>query len=114
MKWKGVMPAITTCFDEQLRVDHDFMAKHCLWLLENGCSGVVLLGSLGEGATLSFEEKHQIVQNCVKAVAESRRLSRQFQRSPQMKPLLKQRPLPMSVATVLWFCHTCIREMAAR
>ncbi len=68
MKWKGVMPAITTCFDEQLRVDHDFMAKHCLWLLENGCSGVVLLGSLGEGATLSFEEKLQIVQNCVKAV----------------------------------------------
>jgi 1-pyrroline-4-hydroxy-2-carboxylate deaminase len=68
MKWKGVMPAITTCFDEQLRVDHDFMAKHCLWLLENGCSGVVLLGSLGEGATLSFEEKRQIVQNCVKAV----------------------------------------------
>jgi 1-pyrroline-4-hydroxy-2-carboxylate deaminase len=68
MNWKGVMPAITTCFDEQLRVDHDFMAKHCLWLLENGCSGVVLLGSLGEGATLSFEEKRQIVQNCVKAV----------------------------------------------
>jgi len=68
MNWKGVMPAITTCFDEQLRVDHDFMAKHCLWLLENGCSGIVLLGSLGEGATLSFEEKRQIVQNCVKAV----------------------------------------------
>ena len=32
MNWKGVMPAITTCFDEKLRVDHDFMAKHYLWL----------------------------------------------------------------------------------
>jgi dihydrodipicolinate synthase/N-acetylneuraminate lyase len=68
MNWKGVMPALTTCFDENLKVDHAFMSKHCLWLLENGCSGIVLLGSLGEGATLSFEEKLQIVQNCVRTV----------------------------------------------
>ncbi len=69
MNWKGVMPAITTCFDENLKVDHDFMAKHYIWLLENGCSGIVLLGSLGEGATLSFEEKLQIVRNCVNNVS---------------------------------------------
>jgi dihydrodipicolinate synthase/N-acetylneuraminate lyase len=68
MKWKGVMPAITTSFDEELKVNHDFMAKHCLWLIENGCSGIVLLGSLGEGSTLSFEEKLQIVRNCAKTV----------------------------------------------
>lgn len=68
MKWKGVMPAITTCFDQNMSVDHDFMAAHFLWLLEQGCSGIVLLGSLGEGATLSFEEKLQIVQKCVKTV----------------------------------------------
>ena len=68
MKWKGVMPAITTCFDQNMSVDHDFMAAHALWLLEQGCSGIVLLGSLGEGATLSFEEKLQIVQKCVKTV----------------------------------------------
>jgi dihydrodipicolinate synthase/N-acetylneuraminate lyase len=68
MKWKGVMPAITTCFDEELKVNHDFMAKHCLWLIENGCSGIVLLGSLGEGATLSFDEKLQIVRNCLRNV----------------------------------------------
>ena len=68
MNWKGVMPALTTGFDENLKVDHAFMSKHCLWLLENGCSGIVLLGSLGEGATLSFEEKLQIVQNCVRTV----------------------------------------------
>jgi dihydrodipicolinate synthase/N-acetylneuraminate lyase len=67
MKWKGVMPAITTCFDPQLRVNHDFISGHCRWLLENGCAGVVALGSLGEGATLSFEEKLQIVRTCVRA-----------------------------------------------
>jgi 4-hydroxy-tetrahydrodipicolinate synthase len=68
MNWKGVMPAITTCFDERLSVDHDFMAEHCLRLLKNGCSGIVVFGSLGEGATLSFDEKLQIVQRCVKTV----------------------------------------------
>jgi dihydrodipicolinate synthase/N-acetylneuraminate lyase len=68
MNWKGVMPAITTCFTDDLRVDHGFMAGHCRWLLENGCSGIVALGSLGEGATLSFDEKLEILRTCVAAV----------------------------------------------
>jgi dihydrodipicolinate synthase/N-acetylneuraminate lyase len=57
MNWKGVMPAITTCFNEDLHVDHAFVGAHCRWLLDNGCTGIVALGSLGEGATLSFDEK---------------------------------------------------------
>ncbi|HEV2697216.1 MAG TPA: dihydrodipicolinate synthase family protein, partial [Terriglobales bacterium] len=68
MNWNGVMPAITTSFDANLEVDHSFMAKHCRWLLDNGCTGIVTLGSLGEGATLSFAEKVQILKNCVTAV----------------------------------------------
>ena len=68
MNWNGVMPAVTTCFDENLRVDHRFMAKHCNWLLDHGCTGLVTLGSLGEGSTLSFDEKIDIVRNCVAAV----------------------------------------------
>jgi len=69
MNWNGVMPAITTCFTADLKVDPGFIAQHCRWLLDNGCTGVVPLGSLGEGATLSFEEKAQVVRTCVKAVA---------------------------------------------
>lgn len=68
MKWQGVMPAITTPFDESLRVDHAFMAEHCRWLIDNGCSGIVALGSLGEGATLSFDEKLAVVRTCVRAL----------------------------------------------
>ncbi|MGC2185318.1 MAG: dihydrodipicolinate synthase family protein [Terriglobales bacterium] len=68
MSWKGVMPAITTCFTEDLRIDHGFMAEHCRWLLDNGCTGIVALGSLGEGATLSFDEKLDLLQTCVRAV----------------------------------------------
>jgi 1-pyrroline-4-hydroxy-2-carboxylate deaminase len=68
MNWKGVMPAITTCFDSDHRVDHEFMVRHCRWLLDNGCTGIVTLGSLGEGATLLYEEKIAILRNCVTAV----------------------------------------------
>ena len=68
MNWKGVIPAITTGFTEDLRVDHSFMTRHCRWLLDNGCAGIVALGSLGEGAALSFEEKVEILRTCVGAV----------------------------------------------
>src|ERR1051326_1912050 len=68
MNWKGVMPAVTTCFNRDLSVDHGFMAEHCGWLLDNGCAGIVALGSLGEGATLIFDEKYEILQTCVKSV----------------------------------------------
>ncbi len=68
MNWKGVMPAITTCFDVNLRVDHAFVARHCEWLIENGCTGIVVLGSLGEGATLDHAEKHELLETCVRSV----------------------------------------------
>jgi len=68
MKWKGVTPAITTPFNEDLTVDHGFLAEHARWLLENGCTGIVALGSLGEGATLSFSEKKDILGTLGNAV----------------------------------------------
>jgi 1-pyrroline-4-hydroxy-2-carboxylate deaminase len=68
MNWKGVMPAITTSFNADLSVDHGFLAEHSHLLLDNGCTGIVALGSLGEGSSLAFEEKQQIVRTCVKAV----------------------------------------------
>jgi 1-pyrroline-4-hydroxy-2-carboxylate deaminase len=68
MKWTGVMPAITTYFNEAYQVDHRFMAAHALWLVENGCTGVVALGSLGEGATLTFDEKVAILKTFTSAL----------------------------------------------
>lgn len=68
MKWKGVMPAITTSFNEDLSVDHGSIATHCNWLVDSGCTGIVALGSLGEGATLSFDEKVRILRSCVEAL----------------------------------------------
>jgi 1-pyrroline-4-hydroxy-2-carboxylate deaminase len=68
MEWKGVMPAITTCFDEALNIDHKFVAEHCNWLIDNGCTGIVTPGSLGEGATLTPDEKLALWKTCVEAV----------------------------------------------
>ena len=66
--WAGVMPAITTAFKQDLSIDHAFVARHCRWLVQEGCSGVVTPGSLGEGATLSAEEKQRLWKTCVSAV----------------------------------------------
>ncbi len=70
MNWFGVMPAMTTPFDENLAVDHAFLARHAAWLLENGSKGLVMLGSLGEGATLEHDEKIAVLKTAVK-VAEA-------------------------------------------
>ena len=71
MIWSGVMPAMTTPFDGKLAVDHHFLAQHAAWLLGNGCTGLVMLGSLGEGATLESGEKVDILKTAV-CVAEGK------------------------------------------
>ena len=70
IEWKGEMPAITTCFDANLQLDHEFTARHVTWLVENGCTGIVTNGSLGEGGTLSLEEKIALWKTCVAAVGD--------------------------------------------
>ena len=65
MKWTGVIPAMTTAFKADMSVDHAFIARHARWLVDSGCNGVVALGSLGESATLNFDEKVAILKTLV-------------------------------------------------
>lgn len=62
------MPAITTPLTSAGAVDHAFLAKHVAWLADHGSTGIVCLGSLGEGATLTFDEKVAILKTVVKSV----------------------------------------------
>ncbi len=71
MIWSGVMPALTTPFDEAMKVDHGFLAQHAAWQLGNGCTGLVMLGSLGEGATLEHAEKIAIVKTAVRVAGKA-------------------------------------------
>lgn len=66
--WHGVIPAITTPFTADGQVDHDFLAKHARHMIDSGCKGIVPLGSLGEAATLTFDEKLDIIRTLVKAL----------------------------------------------
>jgi 1-pyrroline-4-hydroxy-2-carboxylate deaminase len=71
MNWSGVMPAMTTPFDTNMKVDHGFLAQHAAWQLGNGCEGLVMLGSLGEGATLEHEEKLAILKTAVRVAGKA-------------------------------------------
>ncbi len=68
MKWQGVIPAMTTAFKSDYSVDHAFVGRHARWLVDNGCTGIVALGSLGESATLRFDEKVAILKTLVNAL----------------------------------------------
>ncbi len=68
MKWHGVMPAMTTALDAKFNIDHKFVAKHAKWMVDHGSTGIVTPGSLGEGNTLTFDEKVALWTTLVKAV----------------------------------------------
>lgn len=68
--FRGVMPAITTPFDGSFAIDHGFLKKHVAWLARHGVSGIVPGGSLGEGSSLSFDEKRALLRSCVEALGE--------------------------------------------
>lgn len=69
MKWQGVIPAITTPFKRDLSVDADLLVKQVDALVRAGCTGIVALGSLGEGGSLSFDEKKAVLRLCKEALA---------------------------------------------
>jgi 4-hydroxy-tetrahydrodipicolinate synthase len=68
MKWHGVIPAITTPFRPDLSVDADLLLKQVDALVRAGCTGIVALGSLGEGGSLSFDEKKAVLRLCREAL----------------------------------------------
>lgn len=68
MNWTGVMPAMTTAFHPDFSVHHAEVAQHAQWLVQNGCAGIICLGSLGEASTLRFHEKIDILKTVVTAL----------------------------------------------
>ncbi|MGV9452043.1 dihydrodipicolinate synthase family protein [Streptomyces sp. NPDC003635] len=66
--WRGVLVATALPLREDLSVDHEAYAEHCVWLVENGCDGVVPNGSLGEYQVLTPEERAKVVETAVAAV----------------------------------------------
>lgn len=66
--WRGVFPAITTPFHDDLSLDEPALRAHVAWLVDSGVDGIIPLGSLGEGATLAFDEKVRVLEACRAAI----------------------------------------------
>ena len=65
--WAGVFPAATTQFDASLQVDLPATQKVQKALLDDGVHGLVLMGTVGEGNSLSADEKRNILRAAVEA-----------------------------------------------
>lgn len=68
IKWEGVMPAVTTKFTADDKLDFNMFEVNVKAQLEAGVSAIILGGTLGEASTLSEEEKSELVQETVKMV----------------------------------------------
>ena len=69
--WSGVYPAATTQFDADLEVDLPATRRMQKALLREGVHGLVLMGTVGEGNSLSAAEKRAVLAGAVE-VAEGR------------------------------------------
>jgi dihydrodipicolinate synthase/N-acetylneuraminate lyase len=66
---KGVYAAIVTHFDAELNVDPDGVAAEINRLVAAGVQGIVPNGTVGEGGSLSREERRAVVEMSVVAAA---------------------------------------------
>jgi dihydrodipicolinate synthase/N-acetylneuraminate lyase len=61
-KWEGVMPAITTQFDENHQLDLKTFQKNLDAQIEAGVHGIILGGTLGEASTITAEERGLLLE----------------------------------------------------
>ena len=71
---EGVFAAALTPMNEDLSADHAEMARHCRWLLDNGCDGLAVLGTTGEANSFSIDERLAILDALIDAGIPARAL----------------------------------------
>ncbi len=69
IEWRGVFPALMTEFGQDGSLDLDGTARHIEAMLAAGCSGLVMLGTLGENSSLEAGEKRAVIEAAVATVA---------------------------------------------
>lgn len=68
IQWKGVMPAVTTKFTADDKLDFNMFEVNVKAQLEAGVDGIILGGTLGEASTLLEDEKRELVRGTVSMV----------------------------------------------
>jgi len=69
IKWKGIMPAVTTKFLENDKLDLKTFKINIEEQLSAGVHGIVLGGSLGESSTLDESEKKTLLNQTIEIVS---------------------------------------------
>ena len=67
MYFEGVVPALLTPFDESGAVDAAALGRNAEWLLDNGATGLVGTGTMGEAQSLSAGERRLVIETLVEA-----------------------------------------------
>ncbi len=60
--WQGVIPAVTTKFTADDKLDYNEMERCFKFLMDAGCDGLIACGSLGEGPFLSHDERIEVLK----------------------------------------------------
>jgi len=66
--WRGVFPAATTQFNEDLSIDIDATQRVQDALVNDGVTGLIILGTCGENNSLDAEEKRTVLKAAVETV----------------------------------------------
>jgi 4-hydroxy-tetrahydrodipicolinate synthase len=65
--WKGVYAAATTEFHDDESLDIPASKRHFERLIDGGIHGLVVLGTVGEGTSLDFDEKREVLRAGIEA-----------------------------------------------
>ncbi|MFS4492039.1 dihydrodipicolinate synthase family protein [Maribacter sp. 2308TA10-17] len=68
VNWSGVMPAVTTKFTDDDKLDMKMFKVNIDAQVEAGVNGIVLGGTLGEASTLNDDEKRVLIEETVQIV----------------------------------------------
>lgn len=66
---KGIMPALMTPFHDDFSINFPMLERLVAYHIENGCHGLFICGSTGEGLLLSPDERRQVAETVVREVA---------------------------------------------
>lgn len=66
--WRGVFPAVTTQFNEDLSIDFENTRRVQDALVNDGVNGLIVMGTCGENNSLDPDEKRQILKGAVDVV----------------------------------------------
>ncbi|ABV36373.1 dihydrodipicolinate synthase [Shewanella sediminis HAW-EB3] len=68
VNWQGVFPAISTQFNDDGSINYESNARMLEDLINDGIDGIIALGTIGENASLSSEEKREFIKHTVETV----------------------------------------------